>query len=201
MKLADRIQTLRKQKGLSQEELADKLGVSRQSISKWESEQSIPEMDKIILMSDIFEVTTDYLLKGIEPTEKSSKGYKIGNVLSIIAPYMAWIGYITTCAIWYEQQNAFAIMNGFIWVIGSIVIIYCARLNRIIDQKRVTKYWMISLLPIALFICSLLYNGVAARILAPYPVVMVGVGIMIALLVVFISAFIVAEVVMYKKSK
>ncbi len=69
MTLADRILELRKQKGYSQEELADRLGVSRQAVSKWESEQSTPDMDKIILMSDLFEVTTDYLLKGIEPVK------------------------------------------------------------------------------------------------------------------------------------
>ena len=70
MKLVDRILELRKQKGLSQEQLADILGVSRQAVSKWESEQSVPDMDKIVLMSDCFEVTTDYLLKGIEPAAK-----------------------------------------------------------------------------------------------------------------------------------
>lgn len=48
MKLSDRIQDLRKMKGMSQEELANLMGVSRQAVSKWESEQSIPELDKII---------------------------------------------------------------------------------------------------------------------------------------------------------
>ena len=66
MNIADRIQNLRRLKGISQEELADKIGVSRQSISKWESEQSTPDIDKVILLSDFFETTTDYLLKGIE---------------------------------------------------------------------------------------------------------------------------------------
>ena len=50
MNIADRIQYLRKQRGLSQEELADMVGVSRQSVSKWESEQSIPDLEKIITM-------------------------------------------------------------------------------------------------------------------------------------------------------
>ena len=63
MSMADRIQNLRKAKGLSQEELADKIGVSRQAVSKWESEQSTPDIEKIISMSEIFEVTTDYILK------------------------------------------------------------------------------------------------------------------------------------------
>lgn len=69
MNMADRIQYLRKTKGMSQEELADKVGVSRQAVSKWESEQSTPDLEKIIIMSDFFGVTTDYILKGIEPVE------------------------------------------------------------------------------------------------------------------------------------
>ena len=68
MKIAERIQQLRKSKGLSQEQLAAQLDVSRQAVSKWESGQSVPELDKIILMSNLFETTTDYLLKGVEPT-------------------------------------------------------------------------------------------------------------------------------------
>jgi transcriptional regulator with XRE-family HTH domain len=69
MTIADRIQNLRKSKGMSQEELADAAGVSRQAVSKWESEQSTPDLDKVIILSEIFDVTTDYLLKGIEPAE------------------------------------------------------------------------------------------------------------------------------------
>ena len=69
MTIADRIQSLRKTKGMSQEELADAVGVSRQAVSKWESEQATPDLEKIIIMSDIFEVTTDYLLEGIEPVK------------------------------------------------------------------------------------------------------------------------------------
>ena len=64
MNIADRIQYLRKQKGYSQEELADKVGVSRQAVSKWESEQTTPDLEKVIAMSELFEVTTDYILKG-----------------------------------------------------------------------------------------------------------------------------------------
>jgi len=63
MILAEKIMSLRKQLNLSQEELADKLNVSRQSISKWELGSSIPELNKIIQMSELFGVSTDYLLK------------------------------------------------------------------------------------------------------------------------------------------
>ena len=69
MTVGDRIQSLRKSKGMSQEELADQMGVSRQAVSKWESEQATPDLDKVVIMSELFEVTTDYLLKGIEPVK------------------------------------------------------------------------------------------------------------------------------------
>ena len=69
MNIADRIQALRKAKGMSQEQLADAVGVSRQAVSKWESEQASPDLDKVVIMSELFEVTTDYILKGIEPVE------------------------------------------------------------------------------------------------------------------------------------
>lgn len=63
MILADKIIFLRKQHSWSQEQLAEQLNVSRQSVSKWESGLSIPDLDKIIKMSEIFGVSTDYLLK------------------------------------------------------------------------------------------------------------------------------------------
>ncbi|MBE6878194.1 MAG: helix-turn-helix transcriptional regulator [Ruminococcaceae bacterium] len=63
MILADKIILLRKQQGWSQEQLAEQLAVSRQSVSKWESGTSIPDLDKILKMSSIFGVPTDYLLK------------------------------------------------------------------------------------------------------------------------------------------
>ena len=63
MILADKIIENRKKNGWSQEELADKLGVSRQSVSKWEGAQAVPDMKKILQMSEIFGVSTDYLLR------------------------------------------------------------------------------------------------------------------------------------------
>lgn len=63
MIFADKLIALRKQNGWSQEELAEKLNVSRQSISKWEGAQSVPDLDKIIALSGVFGVSTDYLLR------------------------------------------------------------------------------------------------------------------------------------------
>ena len=63
MILADKIIHHRKKNGWSQEELAEKVHVSRQSVSKWESAQSVPDLEKILLLANLFGVTTDYLLK------------------------------------------------------------------------------------------------------------------------------------------
>ena len=63
MILADKIIENRKKNGWSQEELANRLGVSRQSVSKWESAQAIPDMKKILQLSEIFGVSTDYLIR------------------------------------------------------------------------------------------------------------------------------------------
>ena len=63
MTLGEKIFNLRTEKGFSQEALGEKLGVSRQSVSKWETDQSVPELEKIVAISEIFGVSTDYLLK------------------------------------------------------------------------------------------------------------------------------------------
>lgn len=74
MRLEGKIMLLRKQKGWSQEQLAEQLGISRQSVSKWESGASVPDLDKIIKLSQIFDVSTDYLLKEeIEMEEEPEK--------------------------------------------------------------------------------------------------------------------------------
>ena len=63
MTFSDKLIALRKKAGWSQEELAERLNVSRQSVSKWESAQSMPDIDKILQLSSLFSVTTDCLLK------------------------------------------------------------------------------------------------------------------------------------------
>lgn len=69
MTIGEKIQNLRKQRGMSQEQLAEALGVSRQAVSKWEAGQSVPDIDKIISICDYFGVTTDYILRNAETTQ------------------------------------------------------------------------------------------------------------------------------------
>ena len=78
MKFNEKIIMLRKNKNLSQEDLGNELGVARQTISKWELGETTPEMDKLIKMSEIFEITLDDLIKDTEPniSNKNFKGYR-----------------------------------------------------------------------------------------------------------------------------
>ena len=69
--LSDNLIQLRRKSGLSQEQLADKIGVSRQAISKWECGQSTPELEKLMAMSELFNVSLDELTKG--PSESPAK--------------------------------------------------------------------------------------------------------------------------------
>ena len=64
MDISKRIYELRKKKQVSQEELANNLNVSRQAVSKWESNQTLPDLEKVVLMSEFFGVSTDYILTG-----------------------------------------------------------------------------------------------------------------------------------------
>lgn len=72
MTLSEKIYRLRTQQGLSQEIFGEKLGVSRQSVSKWETDQSVPELDKIVAISELFGVSTDQLLKETEDVSVTS---------------------------------------------------------------------------------------------------------------------------------
>lgn len=73
MKFEEKLQKLRKENGMSQESLAEALGVSRQAVSKWESGQSYPEMDKMIALSELFHVTIDYMVKEESTAEPDNR--------------------------------------------------------------------------------------------------------------------------------
>ena len=69
MSIGGKLYDLRKKKGLSQEEVADKLNVSRQTVSKWETDQSMPDFDKIVPICELYSITTDELLLGSKKEE------------------------------------------------------------------------------------------------------------------------------------
>ena len=170
MNTADRIQHLRKVKGISQEELADKIGVSRQAVSKWESEQSLPDIDKVIIMSDFFEVTTDYILKGIESEKQAADKIVNANIFVIVATVLNFIGLIVSAAVWYEEQVVMAIVIGLIFMaMGCMVFgigLVCSTLNR---EKAKRLFWTINIWLLSFIPLSGIYNAVSSNVLAPYP--------------------------------
>ena len=171
MNIADRIQSLRKIKGVSQEELADKIGVTRQSVSKWESEQSTPDIEKIILLSEYFEVTTDYLLKGIEMTENKKVQKNIAPLLPIVATALNLIGTIVACLVWSEVQRAWAIVLGLIFIILGTTF-FIAGMSQADDRDKELyslKFWKINVWLVSFVPVSLLYN-LLFGVVAPYPI-------------------------------
>lgn len=116
MNISDRIQSLRKAKGITQEQLADAVGVSRQAVSKWEAEQSVPDLERVVAMAEYFDVTTDYLLRGIEPAPKRESGSRVSpRTMCIIATALDVAGLILGGGLWFEYQN---------WLCVAVMLIF-----------------------------------------------------------------------------
>lgn len=83
MTFGEKLYKLRKEKGLSQEALAEKLNTSRQAISKWENGQGYPETEKLLMIGNIFDVSVDYLLKDtVEPSNDKDSGYYVSKEMA-----------------------------------------------------------------------------------------------------------------------
>lgn len=116
MNFGIKLQILRKDKRLSQEALAEQLGVSRQAVSKWERGEGYPEMDTIIMISNLFGVTLDYLMKDNDDEE-----------ISISAP-IEEAGIVLSTAeldnfILYKKRNAFIIATAVMAIIMSVSLV------------------------------------------------------------------------------
>ncbi|MCI8361183.1 MAG: helix-turn-helix transcriptional regulator [Clostridiales bacterium] len=171
MNLANRIQRLRKARGISQEELAEGLGVSRQAVSKWESEQSMPELDKAIQLSEFFGVTTDFLLKGVEREDSPEKKGERAGLFVLTATALHVIGLTVSAAIWYEKQTAAAVAVCAVFMaLGCMVFgigMYGAASKSKPRAKR--NFWTVNIWLLLFTPCSLLYNFLFGGIGAPYP--------------------------------
>jgi len=124
----ERIQESRKLKGLSQEQLADALGVSRQAVSKWESGQSMPEIEKLIAMSELFDVTTDYILKGTPPLTQGRDARRradarIGSqIVSAAATMLLAIGVISAVGRISDGADVMDIYGGLVIVSVGVMV-------------------------------------------------------------------------------
>ena len=107
MTIGDRLLKLRKERNLSQEDLANELDVSRQTISKWETNQSIPDFDKIVPICRYFGITTDELLTGskdiVEAKADSIKSNFARNIAIAVAMYVISLVLLIICAAGFNQ--------------------------------------------------------------------------------------------------
>lgn len=163
MNIAERIQTLRKAKGISQEELADMLGVTRQAVSKWESMQSTPDIDKIAKLSEIFDASTDYILRGIEkqPEQVSKETEKGINpmIFTVIASGVNGISLFMArglLTIFYLNEGAFAfafagmVLGCTLFALGQVI----GRKSQTLMARRVfiiVNVWTLLFIPLMIF--------------------------------------------------
>ena len=144
MGLGSRIQKLRIDNGLTQEKLAEMLSVSRQSVSKWESGQATPELEKIVALSAVFHVTTDYLLKSSEIDDLSVKTEILekqqqqmlvreqkqqqisGCILYAFAVYLIFFAAYFIGHFYFEIWNPSVIFSEFL-IATAIVIVICVK--------------------------------------------------------------------------
>lgn len=207
MNISDRIQYLRKTKGISQEELADKMGVSRQAVSKWESEQSTPDMERIILLSDFFEVTTDYLLKGVEPAPAepvSEKEKPNAMIFTIVGTAFNFIGLITASMIWHEQQVATATAVGLILIVIGCMIFGIGL--AVCDTETIAKakhsFWMVNIWLLTFIPMSMIYNITSGGFgTAPYPIPVGSLGKYTLFWIVYIAIGLTANFIIRNSDK
>lgn len=154
MELKDKLLMLRKEKNLSQQQLADQLNVSRQSISKWELGESQPDISNIVLLSEIFHVSTDYLLKD-EYEGEVKKDNHLTSIM-IVATCIIIGGLLFGHVTWKENQEALWLLLGMlIQLIGIAVFEYFvlkSKSERMQDLFISINIWFISLLPIQYFV-------------------------------------------------
>lgn len=144
MTIGQRIMQFRKDKKLSQEEVAEKLNVTRQTVSKWETDQSTPDFDKIIPLCELFEISSEELLRGKEETKPEEKTIQIdvnkekrtkGLVISILLYFISIIWIMISVPVLFMNPIVASSIFLFICGIATCVLIY----SRIMYKKEKTK--------------------------------------------------------------
>lgn len=169
MTLGEKLQQLRKSKGMSQEEFAEKLDVSRQSISEWELNDSVPDISKIVLISELFSVSTDYLLKEHEnKTNHSGKSHIYAKILFITSVIFISIGLICAVAAWYEEQNLESVAGGMVIQIVGIASLLIGK--AICSSENVPMIIKIANLALLIFMpVSIINSLIKGQPIRPYP--------------------------------
>ncbi len=171
MNISDRIQSLRKARGITQEQLADAVGVSRQAVSKWEAEQSVPDLERIVAMAEYFDVTTDYLLRGIEPAPDVRAPRTSPRTMCIIATALDAAGLILGGGLWFEYQNWLCVAVMLIFQLAAITVWLLTKGERP-RWFWAVNVWFLSVIPSALI--GALLRPMLSRVVAYYVVSSLG---------------------------
>lgn len=169
MELKERIQNLRKEKRLSQEELASRLGIARQSVSKWESGTSQPDLNNIVRLSEIFEVSTDYLLKGEASQPAPGKEtWLTPRKAAVLASALNACGLILSLAFWQAWQDWRSTAAGLILpVLGTAV--FCLGNaeagSREEKARRAGQFWKINIWLVSFVPFCLVWSGAVELVL------------------------------------
>ncbi|WP_155963713.1 helix-turn-helix domain-containing protein [Streptococcus ruminantium] len=202
MNMADRIEYLRKTNGISQEELADKVGVSRQAVSKWENEQSLPDLEKIITMSDYFGVTTDYILKGIEPVaDKEQKSSELtSKILYIASTAFVAIGLFSAFSGWHETQTIDTIWGSMIIQVVGIAGYFIGRLLSAARPAFAVNWLNLSgflFMPFSMVTGAISIALFKQGWIAPYPI---GIAHVVLFAIVYISICTISFIVLKRRT-
>ena len=172
MNISDRIQSLRKARGITQEQLADAVGVSRQAVSKWEAEQSVPDLERIVAMAEYFDVTTDYLLRGIEPAPTVQAREPVtARTMCIIATALDAAGLIIGGGLWFEYQNWLCVAVMLIFQLAAVTVWLLTKGERP-RWFWAVNVWFLSVIPSALI--GALLRPMLSRVVAYYVVSSLG---------------------------
>ena len=128
MTIGERLLKLRKEKNISQEELANILDVSRQTVSKWETDQTTPDFDKIVPLCNYFGITSDELLTGNyniqEAKEANVKSNFARNIALAVMLYILAVATIILCAAQFKQPILGVVLFFIFIAIGTAILIY-----------------------------------------------------------------------------
>lgn len=170
----EKLQALRKAKGISQDQLAIQLNVSRQAISKWELGTSLPDVENIVEISRFFDISIDYLLKDDlqDKEEIGNKGKKHNAALSsavllLMSTAFMSIGLLIAFSTWYDHQASEAIVSGMIvQIVGAVLY----GIGKMLSKSTITLVSpLLNILLIMFIPASILINLLYGYPLAPYP--------------------------------
>lgn len=164
--LGERLHELRRQRGISQEELAGAIGVSRQAVSKWEGCQAQPELDKAVALAEYFDVSLDWLLRGVEtgrviaaPARGAGAAKALPGMLVTMGTALSYIGLLLAWAIWdYWQISLSAAVGAGFMILGVALLAAAVQLGEAEKGVLVRRFWRYNIWPVAYFVIAVTFS-------------------------------------------